>query len=259
MDYNKKQLEYAKIIKNIEKSKQMENENNLKIKKLKEWKEQLDKIAEEMYNIQELKDFKLLQKSKNENKEKLKNLEKKYDVLSHSKKINVNKYSQIISINEKEIFKLNQNKIELMEELEKQQKINDKLIQRIKQFYGYNENNINLKNKQNDLKNNLNNTNNKNKKEFDEKECSKKNNIDEKKIDNNIIKMSSKNERESFDKNNLNNQKYIIEINQKENNKYKNKDNKIKLKIGKENEFIKNEEDKQKKKRRKKNFFKITR
>ena len=56
MDYNKRQKEYETILKRIEKSKEEQNENNIKLKELNDWKEKLEKIAYEMYGIEEYKD-----------------------------------------------------------------------------------------------------------------------------------------------------------------------------------------------------------
>ena len=81
----------------------------------------------------------------------------------------------IISNNEKEIFELNRTKMKLLKELEKQQRINENLHQRIIKLYegiglkqnnGNNINNENNENngnniqQQNELKNNLMNDNN---------------------------------------------------------------------------------------------------
>ncbi len=89
-----------------------------------------------MYNIQEMKDIDLLNKQRNENLEILNKLKKQYDIMDNAKKINSKKYDAIITMNEKDIFDLNQKKIELMKELEKQQKINNKFQKKINEFYG---------------------------------------------------------------------------------------------------------------------------
>jgi hypothetical protein len=127
MDFNNKQREYNKLLQRVEKEKREKNENEAKIKELNEWKEKLEKIAKEMYNIQEMKDINLLQKKKNENLEKFVKLKKQYEIMENAKKVNMKKFDNIISGNEKDIYDLNQDKIALMKELEKQLKINDKL------------------------------------------------------------------------------------------------------------------------------------
>jgi hypothetical protein len=145
MDFNNKQREYNKLLQKVEKEKREKNENDAKIKELNEWKEKLEKIAVDMYNIQEMKDINLLQKKKNENLEKFLKLKKQYEIMENAKKVNTKKYDNIIAANEKDIYDLNQEKIALMKELEKQLKINDKLGKKINEFYGIkgNDNNKN--------------------------------------------------------------------------------------------------------------------
>ena len=96
MEYNDKQIIYDKIMKKIEKSKEIENENNIKLTELKNWKEKLEKIAHDMYNIQEFKDINLLQKKKNEKEEKAKKLISSYNILLNAKKVDAKKYDKII-------------------------------------------------------------------------------------------------------------------------------------------------------------------
>ena len=95
-DYNKKQKEYQKLLERYEKGKREKNENEAKIKDLNQWKEKLEKIAKDMYNIQEMKDINLLQKKKNQNLENLLKLKKQYEILENSKKSNMKKYGTII-------------------------------------------------------------------------------------------------------------------------------------------------------------------
>jgi predicted RNase H-like nuclease (RuvC/YqgF family) len=70
-------------------------------------------------------------------------LKKQYEILENSKKSNMKKYGTIISLNEKNIYDLNQEKTKLMRELQRQLKINDKLGTKINELYGINETNDN--------------------------------------------------------------------------------------------------------------------
>ena len=111
-------------------------------------KDKLEQIAREMYGIINFIDVKGQKKKKSIKKKKI-NFKKILEIINNLIESNKRKYKIIISQNEKEIFKLEQKKLQLLKKLKNEEISNNDADKEIKEFLG-NEILINNENKDKD-------------------------------------------------------------------------------------------------------------
>ena len=93
----------------------IEKNNNTQINELKEMKQKLEQIAREMYGISSFIDVKAQMKLKEQRKQDVNKYQKNLEIINNLIESNKRKYELIIGQNEKEIFKLEQKKLELFQ------------------------------------------------------------------------------------------------------------------------------------------------
>ena len=135
MDYESMKKKYDVVVMAIEKNKQKFNENELKEKELKEFKEKLEKIAKEMYDITEFKDVSNENKKIKENEKKLDLLKKKIVVFESAREVNKKKYEAEIAKKEKEIYEMEQNKLRLLKKLKEENSKSEIALGKIGRIY----------------------------------------------------------------------------------------------------------------------------
>ena len=145
-DCSSKQNEYNSLINKVERNKLLEKSNDTQIKELKEMKDKLEQIAREMYGITNFIDVKGQMKKKEKYKKEKNKFQKNLEIINNLIESNKRKYKIIISQNEKEIFKLEQKKIQLLKKLKNEEISNNDVDKEIKEFLG-NEMLINNENK----------------------------------------------------------------------------------------------------------------
>ena len=115
MDLNNINSQKILVIEKIKKNNNIIQENYARITQLNEWQQKLEKIAKEMYDIQEYENIQLEEQKEGEIEKIKENLMKKIEIYEKVMKSNKNKYESEISRNEKTIFNLEQRKLELIQ------------------------------------------------------------------------------------------------------------------------------------------------
>jgi hypothetical protein len=115
MDLNNINSQKILVIEKIKKNNNIIQENYARITQLNEWQQKLEKIAKEMYDIQEYENIQLEEEKEGEIEKIKENLMKKIEIYEKVMKSNKNKYESEISRNEKTIFNLEQRKLELIQ------------------------------------------------------------------------------------------------------------------------------------------------
>ena len=135
MDYENMKKRYDVLVVNIEKNKQKQTENEIKIKELNEFKEKLEKIAMEMYGIKEFVDVSNENKTIKEKEKKLELLKKKIIVFDSAKEVNKKKYEVEIAKKERDIYEMEQNKLRLLKKLKEENIKSQNAIDKVNQVY----------------------------------------------------------------------------------------------------------------------------
>ena len=115
MDLNNINSQKILVMEKIKKNNNIIQENYARITQLNEWQQKLEKIAKEMYDIQEYENIQLEEQKEGEIEKIKENLMKKIEIYEKVMKSNKNKYESEISRNEKTIFNLEQRKLELIQ------------------------------------------------------------------------------------------------------------------------------------------------
>ena len=135
MDYENMKKRYDVLVGNIEKNKQKQTENEIKIKELNEFKEKLEKIAMEMYGLKEFVDVSNENKTIKEKEKKLELLKKKIIVFDSAKEVNKKKYEVEIAKKERDIYEMEQNKLRLLKRLKEETLKSQNAIDKVNQVY----------------------------------------------------------------------------------------------------------------------------
>ena len=168
MDLNNINSQKILVIEKIKKNNNIIQENYARITQLNEWQQKLEKIAKEMYDIQEYENIQLEEEKEGEIEKIKENLMKKIEIYEKVMKSNKNKYESEISRNEKTIFNLEQRKLELIQNYRAVigEEAFQKLLNENKEMFEQNFNsddNLGDNNENNDNNNiNVNNSNNEN-------------------------------------------------------------------------------------------------
>ena len=115
MDLNNINSQKILVMEKIKKNNNIIQENYARITQLNERQQKLEKIAKEMYDIQEYENIQLEEQKEGEIEKIKENLMKKIEIYEKVMKSNKNKYESEISRNEKTIFNLEQRKLELIQ------------------------------------------------------------------------------------------------------------------------------------------------
>lgn len=119
MDYEQLQRQYAIIMEKVVRNKEIIRDNDNKINQLREFRKNMEGSAKETYGIIAFDNVNEIQRKNEENKEKKSQLEKNYEILEKASNSNKKKYESEISKNEKMIYLLKKNKMELQIEISK--------------------------------------------------------------------------------------------------------------------------------------------
>ena len=134
-EYKNLKLKYNNLCNQREKNEQMKKDNEAKLEELKQFKNKIEEMGKEMYDIKEfinVNESNQLEK----NKVILKNsLDKKLNIIDGAFIIHKNKYEKEISIREKKIFEKEKEKLKLLKEMRYETIRNEKLIGKIKELY----------------------------------------------------------------------------------------------------------------------------
>ena len=165
MDLNNINSQKILVLEKIKKNNNIIQENYARITQLNEWQQKLEKIAKEMYDIQEYENIQLEEEKEGEIEKIKENLMKKIEIYEKVMKSNKNKYESEISRNEKTIFNLEQRKLELIQNYREVigEEAFQKLLNDNKEMFEQNMNsddNFGDNNENNENNNNTNNNNN---------------------------------------------------------------------------------------------------
>ena len=134
-EYNNLKLKYNNLCNQRERNEQVKKDNEAKLEELKQFKNKIEEMGKEMYDIKEfinVNESNQLEK----NKVILKNsLDKKLNIIDGAFIIHKNKYEKEISIREKKIFEKEKEKLKLLKEMRYETIRNEKLIGKIKELY----------------------------------------------------------------------------------------------------------------------------
>ena len=134
-DYEKLKKEYDKVVNNIEKNKQKQKDYDAKLEELKNFKNRIEEMAKDMYNITEFKKVSEAQKEEKEKKKTKENLSKKFQILESAFETNKSKYENAISKKEKILFEKEKEKLSLLREFKIESTKNEKLKNQIDEIY----------------------------------------------------------------------------------------------------------------------------
>ena len=134
-EYKNLKLKYNNLCNQREKNEQMKKDNEAKLEELKQFKNKIEEMGKEMYDI---KEFINVNESNQIEKNKImikKNLDKKLNIIDGAFNINKNKYEKEIALRERKIFEKEKEKLKLLKEMRNETIRNEKLIGKIKELY----------------------------------------------------------------------------------------------------------------------------
>ena len=134
-EYEKLKKDYDKVVNNIEKNKQRQKDYDAKLEELKNFKKRIEELAKDMYNITEFKKVDNTEKEEKEKKKLKENLEKKLQILESAFGTNKSRYENAISKKEKIIFEKEKEKLDTLKDLKMESSKNEKLKVKINEIY----------------------------------------------------------------------------------------------------------------------------